>query len=72
MLHFDHTQIKGYREFLNMSQTRAAELAGVNQQQWSRWESGESSPTVDNLCKIMDALMMGYDTIAFLFTDTDA
>lgn len=69
MLRFKHEMIREYRNALNMGQRHAAELAGVTQQQWSKWEYGTQTPSVDSLCKIMNALMMPLDSLLYIFSD---
>lgn len=44
------------REKNKLSQNKLAELANVNQTTIARWESGEISPSLDNIFDVADAL----------------
>lgn len=66
---FNPAKIKEIRELHSMTQAEAAERAGVNQQQWARWENGESSPTADSLCKIFYAVKVYYSDIPEYFLE---
>lgn len=59
--------IKEFREAIGYTQSFAADRAGIAYQQWQRWESGESIPSCENLCKIFDALYLPIDSMIFFF-----
>lgn len=46
------TALKRARKSQGMTQTELAEFIGVTQGAVHQWESGKSSPTIDNLKKI--------------------
>lgn len=48
--------LKFLREKNKLSQNKLAELANVNQTTIARWESGEISPSLDNILDVADAL----------------
>ncbi len=53
---FFSSNLKYIRNKEKLSQSRLAELAKVNQTTIMRWESGEMSPSLDNLYDISNAL----------------
>ena len=50
------TNLKFLREQKKLSQNKLAEMANVNQTTIMRWESGEMSPSLDNIYDIANAL----------------
>ena len=50
------TNLKFLREQKKLSQNKLAEMANVNQTTIMRWESGELSPSLDNIYDIANAL----------------
>ena len=46
--------IKTYRQKLHLSQEKIAELVGVSRQAVTKWESGQSTPNSDNLCRLSE------------------
>lgn len=53
---FFSTNLKYIRNEKKMSQSKLAELAHVNQTTIMRWETGEMSPSLDNIYDIANAL----------------
>lgn len=53
---FFSTNLKYIRNEKKLSQSKLAELANVNQTTIMRWESGEMSPSLDNIYDIANAL----------------
>jgi transcriptional regulator with XRE-family HTH domain len=47
--------LQGWRAESGLNQKEAADLAGVNQGTWSRWERGEMMPGADHLRRIIAA-----------------
>lgn len=66
---FNPAHIKSKRELKGYTQSEAAERAEVSQQQWARWETGESSPSADSLCKIFYALKQSWSDMAWFFDE---
>lgn len=56
MVSFDASRIVLARQSRGMTQGELAIKLGIAAQQLSKWELGEVSPSVDNACKIMNAL----------------
>lgn len=50
------TNLKFLREKNKLSQSKLGEMANVNQSTILRWESGEMSPSLDNIYDIANAL----------------
>lgn len=50
------TRIRDARLHANLTQEKLAELAGLDRQAINRIEQGHSSPRLDNLIRIADAL----------------
>jgi DNA-binding XRE family transcriptional regulator len=48
--------IRRFRLVLEMTQAEAAEAVAVDQRTWSRWESGVTAPSVDQLMPICKTL----------------
>lgn len=48
--------ILSYRKSQRMTQTVAAQRAGVSQSHWARLEAGEMTPSLESLAKIANAL----------------
>jgi len=59
---FDGKLLWEYRRSVELTQKQAAELAGVDYQQWQRWEYGDSCPSADNLMMIALVLDVGLST----------
>lgn len=47
-------RIKAFRKNAGMSQEKVAELVGVSRQAVTKWESGKSAPSTDNLFKLAE------------------
>jgi len=45
-----------YRKSLGKTQAHFADMLGISQQQYQRWESGEYSPTADSLMLMSERL----------------
>lgn len=58
MIKYDTTWITKYRQERGYSQAYCARLSGIKQQQWSRYESGKSKPSIDALVSIMQVLLV--------------
>lgn len=56
MTNFFKENLKYIREEKGLSQNKLSELTGVNQSTIGRWESGEMTPTIDNVIDLMNAL----------------
>lgn len=50
------TRVRALRQRSGLSQQAAAERAGVDQGQWSRFESANANPTLSSLLRIRHAL----------------
>ena len=55
--------IKFYRKKNQLTQDDIAEACNVTRQAVSKWENGESLPTVDNLCALSRLLHTSVDDI---------
>ncbi|MCG4437262.1 helix-turn-helix transcriptional regulator [Erysipelothrix rhusiopathiae] len=49
-------QIKFYRTEQKMSQEMLAEMLNISRQSISKWERGESLPSIDNLIRLSEIL----------------
>lgn len=58
--------IRGLRAHRKMTQQELADRVGVNKKTVSLWESGETTPNVDKVEKICDALGVGYDDVEWI------
>ena len=47
-------RIKAFRKNAGMSQEKVAELVSVSRQAVTKWESGKSAPSTDNLFKLAE------------------
>ena len=56
MANFFKDNLKYIREKKELSKNKLGELTGVNQTTIGRWESGEITPTIDNVIDVMKAL----------------
>lgn len=56
-------RLKTLRESRKLTQTRLAELIGVNSRAYNRWERGNFVPQVDALIKIADVLNVTLDEL---------
>lgn len=56
-------QVKARRKALKLNQAKAADLLGVTQGQWSQWETGHRSMSLDTLYDIAEA----FDVSVFSF-----
>lgn len=63
--------LKKYRNELNLTQDDLAKELFVTRQAISKWESGESTPDVNNLIKLADTFHISLDNL-ILGKDTDA
>lgn len=50
------SNLKHLREQKKLSQNKLGEMAKVNQTTIMRWESGDMSPSLDNICDVANAL----------------
>lgn len=55
--------IRGLRAHRKMTQQELADHVGVNKKTVALWENGETTPNVDKVDKICEALGVGYDDI---------
>lgn len=55
VLSFKPDQIRGLREGLGLSQQEFADRIGVTKQAVSSWETGASSPSIENLLRMVNA-----------------
>jgi len=49
-------RIRQARQRAHLSQEKVAELIGVSRQAVTKWESGQSAPTTDNLFRLAEIL----------------
>jgi len=56
-------RLKALRESRKLTQTRLAELIGVNSRAYNRWERGTFIPQLDTLMKIADVLHVTLDEL---------
>jgi transcriptional regulator with XRE-family HTH domain len=56
-------RLKTLRESRKLTQTRLAELIGVNSRAYNRWERGNFVPQLDTLIKIADVLNVTLDEL---------
>jgi len=56
-------RLKTLRESRKLTQTRLAELIGVNSRAYNRWERGTFVPQLDTLVKIADVLDVTLDEL---------
>lgn len=56
-------RLKTLRESRKLTQTRLAELIGVNSRAYNRWERGTFVPQLDTLVKIADVLNVTLDEL---------
>lgn len=56
-------RLKALRESRKLTQTRLAELIGVNSRAYNRWERGTFIPQLDTLMKIADVLNVTLDEL---------
>lgn len=61
-----HERIKACRQNSGLSQEKVAELVGVSRQAVTKWESGQSAPSTENLFRLAEILGTKVD---FLLTD---
>lgn len=54
-LAFNGDQIRALREGLGWTQQEMAERLNITKQSVSSWETGETSPSIENLCRIINA-----------------
>lgn len=57
--------IKGRRQALKLSQEYVAERLGVSRQAVSKWETGQSEPTAENLVALASVLEISLSDLAF-------
>jgi transcriptional regulator with XRE-family HTH domain len=57
------TRLKTLRESRKLTQTRLAELIGVNSRAYNRWERGNFIPQLETLMKIADVLNVTLDEL---------
>lgn len=58
MANYFKSNLKFLREKKGLSKNKLGELTGVNQTTIGRWESGEITPTIDNVIDLLKALNM--------------
>ena len=63
------TRIKEHRTKAKLSQEKVAELVGVSRQAVTKWESDQSSPTMDNLFRLAE--IFGTTVDALVTDETD-
>jgi transcriptional regulator with XRE-family HTH domain len=51
------------RKNVGMSQEKLAEKCGVSRQSVTKWESGESEPSIDKLCRLSDVFNVSLDDL---------
>lgn len=56
-------RIKAFRKDAGMSQEKVAELVGVSRQAVTKWESGKSAPSTENLFKLAEIFKTTVDTL---------
>ena len=55
--------IKTYRNKRGLNQYEFAEKLGISPQAVSKWECGQSCPSIENLCVISEILDVSIDTL---------
>ncbi len=65
MANYFRKNLRYLREKKGLSKNKLGELTGVNQTTIGRWESGEISPTIDNVIDLMSALNIPIDQLGF-------
>ena len=63
MSNYFKSNLKFLREKKGLSQTKLAKKIGVNQTTIGRWESGEITPTVDNVVDLLKALNIPIESL---------
>lgn len=63
MSNYLKSNLKFLREQKGLSQTKLAKKIGVNQTTIGRWESGEITPTVDNVVDLLKALNIPIESL---------
>lgn len=58
-----HKQLKSYRTESGITQDELASKLYVTRQAISKWESGESTPDMNNLVKLADIFNVSLDTL---------
>ena len=61
-------RIKNCRQSAGLSQEKVAELVGVSRQAVTKWETGQSAPSTENLFRLAEILGT---TVDFLLTDEE-
>lgn len=56
-------RLRMLRSSRNLTQTRLAELLGINPRVYNRWEQGVSVPHIDTVVKIADILQVNLDEL---------
>ena len=67
MSNYFKSNLKFLREKKGLSQTKLAKKIGVNQTTIGRWESGEITPTVDNVVDLLKALNIPIESLGEFF-----
>ncbi len=62
-------KIKHYRNKSNLSQESLAELVGVSRQAVTRWEAGQSMPSMENMIKLSEIFAVSMDEFTGNFKD---
>lgn len=63
------TRIKDFRTKAKLSQEKVAELVGVSRQAVTKWESDQSTPTMDNLFRLAEIFSTTVDSLVTDETD---
>ncbi len=63
-------RIKEQRKKAGMSQEKVAELVGVSRQAVTKWESGQSVPSTQNLFKLAEIFGTTVDILLWKLTET--
>ena len=61
--------IKAYRNNKGLNQYEFAEKLGISPQAISKWECGQSCPSIENLCMISEIFGISIDTLKGLEQD---
>ncbi|MEL7475721.1 MAG: helix-turn-helix transcriptional regulator [Cyanobacteria bacterium J06555_12] len=59
-------QLRKIRQERKITQTRLAELLGISQRVYTRWENGNAKPHFDSLVKLAELLNVSLDELAGL------
>lgn len=67
MIKYNYRWIGEMRQAAGYTQEAAARLSGIKQQQWSRYESGKTTPSLEVLTTIMHVLLVDAQDLTRIF-----